>query len=49
MELGEPEKKKKKRQESEVESWARLVKRTERARTRHELTHLAVGSIFLVK
>ena len=47
MELGEPEKKKK-RQESEVERWARLDKRIERARTRHELTHLVMGTIFLV-
>ena len=48
MELGEPEKKKK-QQESEVERWARLDKRIERARTRHELTHLVMGTIFLVQ
>ena len=36
--------KKKKWQESKVERWTRLDKRTERARTRHELARLAVGS-----
>ena len=37
-----------KRQESEYESWARLDKRIERARTRHELACLVMGTIFLV-
>ena len=37
-----------KRQESEVERWARLDKRIERARTRHELARLVIGTIFLV-
>ena len=42
----EPEKKKK-RQESKDERWARLDKRIERARARHELAHLGMGTIFL--
>ena len=47
MKLGlEPEKKK--TQESEDERWARLDKRIERARARHELTCLGMGTIFLV-
>ena len=37
----------KKQQESEVESWARLDIRIKRARTRHELTRLVMGTIFL--
>ena len=39
---------KKKTQESEDERWARLDKRIERARTRHELARLGMGTIFLV-
>ena len=42
MELGEQ------RQESEDERWARMDKRIERARARHELTRLGMGTIFLV-
>ena len=47
MELGEPEKKKK-LQESEVKRWARLKKGIKRARARHKLAHLVMGTIFLV-
>ena len=32
--------------ESEDERWARLNKRIERARARHELTRLVMGTIF---
>ena len=32
----------------EHERWARLDKRIERARARHELTRLVMGTIFLV-
>ena len=39
---------KKNTQESEDEWWARLDKRIERARARHELTRLGMGTIFLV-
>ena len=47
MELrGEPEKKKEP-QESEDERWARLDKRIERARARHELARPVMGTIFL--
>ena len=35
-------------QESGDEWWARLDKRIERARARHELAHLGMGTIFLV-
>ena len=35
-------------QESEDEWWARLDKRIERARVRHELARLGMGTIFLV-
>ena len=41
----EPEKKGKKRQESEDERWARLDRR---ARARHEVARLVMGTIFLV-
>ena len=47
MKLGEPEKKKK-RQESEVETWARLDIRSKRSRTGHELTHLVMGTSVLL-
>ena len=47
MELGEPEKKKK-LQECEVKRWARLEKWIKRARARHKLAHLVMGTIFLV-
>ena len=46
MDLGESERKK--RPECEVEWWARLDKRIERARARHELARLGMGTIFLV-
>ena len=39
---------KKNTQESEDEWWARLDKRIERARARHELARLGMGTIFLV-
>ena len=35
-------------QESENERWARLDKRIERARTRHELARTVMRTIFLV-
>ena len=35
-------------QESEDERWARLDKRIERTRARHELARLGMGTIFLV-
>ena len=41
-------KKKKKRQESEYKMRARLDKRIERARARHELACLVMGTIFLL-
>ena len=44
MELGEPEKKTEKRNERR----AMLDKRIEKARTRHELARLGMGTIFLV-
>ena len=39
---------KKKALESEDERWARMDKRIERARARHELARLVMGTIFLV-
>ena len=46
MKLGEPEKKKK--QESEVETWARLDIRSKRSRTRNDLALLVMGTSFLL-
>ena len=48
MQLGELEKKGKERQEGENERRARLDKRIERARARHELARLVMGTILLV-
>ena len=48
MELGREPEMKKKTQESEDERWARLDKRTERARARHELARPVMGTIFLI-
>ena len=39
---------KKNTQENEDEWWARLDKRIERVRARHELARLGIGTIFLV-
>ena len=44
MRAGEEEK----TQESEDERWARLDKRIERARARHELAHPVMGTIFFL-
>ena len=38
----------KKPQESKYERWSRLDKRIERERARHELTHLGMGTFYLV-
>ena len=46
--LGERPLKNKKRQESKDERWAKLEKRIERARARHELARLAMETIVLV-
>ena len=44
----EPEEKKNNTQESEHERWARLDKKIERARARHELARLVMGTILPV-
>ena len=45
MELGEPEKKNKRQEREGDVRWARLDKRIERARVRHELARLVMGTI----